>query len=104
MVEFHWADLEGREVRYRDHTWELTGDLEIFDSGEQIAVDATQADDVRHGAVKLHFDLEDPPDSLNPGNLGEYFDRIERTDDGQFLVVKAPGKTYRYRLHRLEYE
>ncbi|WP_132057056.1 hypothetical protein [Halorussus amylolyticus] len=104
MVETHWGDIAGREVRYTDHTWELTGNVGVRNSGESLAVEAKQADDVRGETATLHFEVEDPADSLNPGNLGEHFDSLERTREGQYLVVKKDRRTYRYELRRLEYD
>ncbi|WP_336036968.1 hypothetical protein [Halobacterium yunchengense] len=104
MVESRWEELRGKELRYRDGTWELTGDVDVRRSGASLAVEARQADDVRHGTATLHFGVDEETDSLNPGNLGVHFDRLERTADGQFLVVKTAGRTYRYELQRVEYD
>jgi hypothetical protein len=101
MTESHWDDLRGRTVRYRDRTWELTGDLEVHDTGELLAIDGRGDDDTGVNAT-LYFGLQGSPESINPGNLGEHFDRIERTPDGQFIVVNTGPRTYRYKLHRLE--
>jgi hypothetical protein len=104
MVETHWEDISGMEVRYHDHTWELTGDVDVLEDGALLAVEAKQSDDVRGQTGRLHFDLETSTGSLNPGDLGDQFDRLERTDDGQYLVVRKDRQTYRYVLRRLEYE
>lgn len=104
MVESHWEELRGEELRYNDRAWELTGDVEIRKSGELLAVDARQADDVRHRGATLYFGLENPTDSLNPGNLGDYSVRLERTEDDQYLVVTGETRTYRYELRRIEPE
>lgn len=104
MVEQHWDDLRGKRLRYRDHTWELTGDVDVLETGELLAVEAGQQDDVRYGAATLYFDLTDPPDSLNPGDMGTHFDRLERTGDAQYLVVKREPRTYRYELQRMAYK
>jgi hypothetical protein len=104
MAEAHWESLRGQDVRYEDRTWELTGDVAVLESGELLAVEARQTDDVRGETATLHFELEDPPDALNPGDLGEHFHRLTRTRRRQHLVVEAPGRTYRYELRRLEYE
>ncbi len=104
MVEAHWDTLRGRALRYRDRTWELTGDVDVRARGRLIVAEATQADDVRHETATLHFSVDDPPGSLNPGALGEQSNRIERDGDRQFLVVERPGRTYRYELLRMEYE
>jgi len=104
MVDAHWEDLRGRQVRYGDDSWELTGDLEIRESGRLLAVEARRTDDVRQPTARLHFDVTDGPGSLNPGDLGEHFDRLERRGGEQYIVVKREGRTYRYRLHRVEPE
>jgi hypothetical protein len=104
MVETHWSELRGKRLRYRDRTWELTGDVEVRASGDQLAVEARQADDVRRGRALLHFGIVDGTDSLNPGNLGDHSDRLERTDSGQHLVVGKGSRTYRYELRRLEHD
>lgn len=59
---------------------------------------------MRHPKATLYFGLDDAPDSLNPGSLGDHFDSLERTGRRQHLVVKTEGRTYRYELERLEYE
>jgi hypothetical protein len=104
MVETHWATLADRELRYRDGTWRLTGDVEVRRSGELLGVRAKRVDGVRHETATLYFGLEDSPGSLNPGNMGESFERLERTEDGQYVVVEQGRRTYRYELHRMEYE
>lgn len=102
-METHWTDVEGKRVRYLDRTWELTGDVSVRDRGERLAVDARRVDGVRRERATLFFELHAPPKSLNPGNLDVHFDRLERDDDGQYLVVKGAGRSYRYELQRLEY-
>lgn len=104
MVDVHWDDLRGRELRYRDHTWELSSDVDVRNRGELLAVQARQTDDVRRPAATLYFGIADPSASLNPGNLGEHFDRLERADGEQHLVVRKERRSYRYVLRRLEYE
>jgi hypothetical protein len=102
MVEAHWESLRDRELRYVGHTWRLTGDVDVRESGELLAAEAVQADDVRHEPAILHFGLRDPPGSLNPGDLDGHFESLERDGRAQYLVVEADGRTYRYRLGRLE--
>jgi len=104
MVEAHWEDLRGKELRYRDRTWELTGDVDVRERGGLLGLDAREVDDVRHGTATLYFGIDDPPDALNTGDLGEQFDRLERTKRHQYLLIKTEGRTYRYELQRLEYE
>ena len=103
MVESNWTELGGKQVRYAGHTWELSGAVEVRESGELLATEAQQAGDVRGETAMLFFRLENPPDSLNAGHLGEHFDRLERTADGYRLVVKTDPRTYRYELQRMEY-
>ncbi|WP_255149117.1 hypothetical protein [Halorarius halobius] len=103
MVETHWDALRGREVRYRDHTWELTGDVTVRDSGTVVSLGAVQTDDVRRRSARLQFDVAGPS-SLNPGSLGDVFERLERDGGTLTLVVETDGRRYRYRLTRLAYE
>jgi hypothetical protein len=102
MVDAHWEGLRGKELRYRGNAWELTGDVGVRQNGELLAVEAKQADDVRHRRVTLHFGLDGPASSLNPGNMGEHFDRLERGDDGQRIVVTKGGRRYQYELRRMK--
>ena len=102
MVETHWDGLRGRELRYAGHTWSLTGDLEVRERGELLAVEARQVDGVKRRRATLYFGVEDGPRSLNPGNLGEGFERFERGET-YALVVRTEPRRYRYVLHRLEY-
>lgn len=104
MAEAHWEDLRGSELRYRDRTWVLTGDVEVLENGDLLAVEANQADDVRGERALLYFAVRDPPDSLNPGNVGTHFDSLERVNGGHDIVIRAPGRTYRYGLQRVERE
>ena len=104
MVETNWPELQEKELRYRDGTWRLTGNVDVRESGELLVAEANRTDDIRGETASLHFGIESPGDSLNPGDLGEHFDRLERTGDGQYLVVKEEARTYRYELQRLAYE
>ncbi|MFO7927439.1 hypothetical protein [Natronomonas sp.] len=104
MVETHWPELQGKQLRYLDDAWELTGTVDVRDRGELLAVEAKQTDDVKGETATLYFGVESPGDSLNPGDLGEHFDRLERTDDAQYLLVKKARRTYRYELQRLAHE
>lgn len=103
MVETTWPEIAGKEIRYRDHTWELTGTVDVRDTGDVLAVEARQVDSVGHDTATLRFGIEDPPGSLNPGNLGDHFDRLEREGDRYHLVVEREARRYRYELHGLEY-
>lgn len=102
-METTWEGIKNRELRYLGHTWTLTGDVEVRDRGDLIAVSARQADDVRRRAATLYFGVEGPSDSLNPGNLSHNFARLERNGESDQLVVKGDQRTYRYDLHRMEY-
>ena len=103
MVKTQWGELQDKNVQYHDRTWTLTGTVDVRESGALLAVEANQANDVRGTPGVLYFGVDTPGDSLNPGNLGEHFDRLERTGDTQYLLVKKDGRTYRYELQRLEY-
>ncbi|WP_435346684.1 hypothetical protein [Haloarchaeobius sp. HRN-SO-5] len=104
MAETRWEDIVGKELRYADHTWELTGDVSLLDSGDVLAVEARQTDDVQRDPATLFFDNADPPDSLNPGSHGDHFHHLEWVRDTPVLIVKTDGPTYRYELQRVEYE
>lgn len=104
MVETHWEELAGEQLRYGDRSWELTGDVELKGSGEQIALRARRADSVTHDDASLTFDLQNPPASPNPGNLETAFASLERDDDRHVLAVRIEPRTYRYVLERMEYE
>lgn len=104
MVETRWPELGGKQLRYIDHTWKLTGMVDVQGTGETLAVEATQVDDVRHGKAILRFGLENPPASLNPGDLGDHFDKLEQEDDRYQLVVKKEPRIYRYELQGIEHQ
>ncbi|WP_435320803.1 hypothetical protein [Haloarchaeobius sp. TZWSO28] len=103
MFQARWDDIKGRELRYGGHTWKLTGDISIEDSGSVVSVEARQIDGVKGDLARLQFDIDGQPHSLNPGNTGEHFNRLERVGQRQYLVIKNEGRTYRYELHRIEY-
>lgn len=104
MVEAHWPDLSGTELRYSDKTWELTGMVTVRGSGESLRVGAKQVDDVRHSDATLQFNLVNPPASLNPGDLGAHFHSLERVDGQYYIVVEKEPRTYRYEITGLQYE
>lgn len=101
-METHWDDLRGRELRYDDRTWELTGDVTVREQGTLLSVDAREIDGSKRRQATLHFDAA-TDDSLNPGNLADDFHHLERgaTDT---IVVKTAGRTYRYDLNRIAYD
>ncbi len=101
MVKSEWPELAGKEVRYSDRTWELTGEVYVKNTGELLEVQAVQSDDIRHGRATLRFGLESPPASLNPGDLGGHFDRLERERDQYYLVIKTDRRVHRYALHSM---
>lgn len=104
MVETRWPDVCGEQVRYSDHTWELTRMVDVRGTGELLEVEATQVDGVRHGTAILRFEIENQPASLNPGNLGDHFDRLEREGNRYYLVVKKEARTYRYESHVITHQ
>jgi hypothetical protein len=103
MADEQWPELGGKEVRFQDHTWRLTGDVDVRSSGDVLAFHARQVDDVRGQNGWLFFDVVGG-DSLNPGDSGEHFDSLTQTADGYELIVKQPGSRYQYELARLEYD
>lgn len=104
MVEQQWPEIGGKELRYGDHTWELTGDVDVRGTGEVIEAKAKELDDVRHRNGTLRFNLEQQPASLNPGNLGDHFDELQREGDRYRIIVKKEPRTYHYNLESFEFE
>ena len=104
MVEQEWPELGGKQVRFADHTWELSGTVDVRGTGEVIEAEAQQVDDVKRERARLRFNLREPPASLNPGNLGDHFDQLRRDGDRYWLVVKKETRTYRYDLESIEYD
>lgn len=104
MTNTAWPELGGKEIRYRDERWELTGDVTVQDNGEILAVDVTAVDDVRHENATIYFTIVGSPKTLNPGNLGEHFDSIDREGRRLYLTVKTEGRRYRYQARRIELE
>lgn len=98
MVETRWPELDGSVIRYADRQWELTGEVSIPGTGEQIEAEATQVDDVRRGRAAFRFGLESPPASVNPGAMGDHFQELVRDGDRHILVVSNQSGTYRYEL------
>lgn len=104
MVAKQWAELGGKELRYLDQTWECTGEVDVRQSGELLAVEAKQVDDVKRSTATLYFAIQNSTDSLNPGALGDHFDTLGQADGEQYLELRTEGKTYRYVLQRMEYQ
>lgn len=102
MTETEWPELAGKTIPYADQMWRLAGTVEVQGTGEALAVRATRDNDVRGDDVDLIFGIEDPSASLNPGDLGEHFDRLEQKGTNWYLVVKKDPTVYRYKLHRIE--
>lgn len=103
MTETVWPELGGRQLQYGSDIWELSGTVDVRNTGEFLKVEAKQVDDVRGRRALLRFSLANPPASLNPGNLGEHFDSLEHDGARHRLVVKKDHRTYRYVLEGLEY-
>lgn len=104
MVEANWPDLRGKELRYGDETWELTGAVNVRGSGESLEVSAKQLDDVKGSTATIRFNVRDPPVSLNPGNLGVYSTSLERADGQYYIVVEMDSRTYRYEIASIQYD
>lgn len=103
MVEQTWPELGGKQLRYADGTWELTGTVDVRGTGEMLAVEVRRVDDIRGGGADLRFVLENPAASLNPGNLGDHFDEIDRSGRIPAIVVKTVARRYRYSLQGIEH-
>ena len=104
MGNLHWDSLTDGEVTFDDRRWSLTGDLEILDRGEILAVDATQTDDVRHPRATLYFSVTDSGESLNPGALGDPSAELDTSGASESIVVTTEGRSYQYDLARMQYE
>ena len=104
MADAQWEDVRGEELRYRDDTWELTGEVDVRGSGDRLRARARQVHDVKHGHAALQFGVVGQGDSLNPGNLDDVTARLVPEDGRYYLVVETDSRTYRYELHSLEYE
>jgi len=104
MVEARWEDIRGRDVRFRGERWELTGEVDVLGTGERLRARARQVDDEKHRRAALLFGLDEPGESLNPGDLEDVFVRVEREGGESYLVARKEPRTYRYVLRSLEYE
>lgn len=98
MSESTWPELAGKELPFAGKQWELTGQVEVRDSGALLEVEARQVDDDRHPVATLRFGLDSPPASLNPGAINDHFDQLRPNGDEYHLLVKTEGRTYRYEL------
>ncbi|WP_101296776.1 hypothetical protein [Halegenticoccus soli] len=103
MTETHVQELEGERVRYNGDAWEFTGTIDVKRNGEVIHVEARKAERVRGDKATLRFTLQNPPASINPGNLGDFGVELQRREDGQYLVVSRTHATNRYRLDNMNY-
>ncbi|AFZ71956.1 hypothetical protein [Natronobacterium gregoryi] len=103
MTETTWSELEGTELQYRNDSWELTGAVDVGNTGKFLEVEAKKTTDVRKRTVALRFGPDGDSPSVNPGNLDARFDRIEPEPGGQFLVLEDDHRIYRYELQGLVY-
>jgi hypothetical protein len=99
-----WPELGGNRLQYANRTWELGSEVSVLDDGDLLGVKATAVDDVRGQRATLYFTIDQPPASLNPGDLGEHFDSFEPAGGTYAIDVRTPGRTYRYDLERMTYE
>lgn len=104
MTNTVWPELGGKEVRYNDQRWKLTGDVAVEDNGETLAVEGTAVDDVRHENATIYFSIDGSSKTLNPGDLGDHFDSVERRGRRLYVNVKKEGRRYRYQARRIESE
>lgn len=102
-METHWDNIHGREVTYHDQRWELTGDVDVINSGDVIALEARQRDDVKGERARIYCTVESGSKSINPGAMGDHFDSVLPDGPEQVVRIKTHGRTYRYELARLEY-
>ncbi|MFU8868116.1 hypothetical protein [Natronococcus sp.] len=104
MVEAHLPELDGEQIRYNDDTWEFTGAIDVKQNGNRIHAAAKKPDRVRGNTGTLNFTLDDPPASLNPGNLGDLRCELEQEAAGPVLVVDRNHTADRYTLDSLSYD
>lgn len=103
MVEKYWADIDGQTIRYANAHWVFTGDVDIERDGRALAIEAVERDDIKGRTATLHFTIDSPPASINPGSVSEYFNRIERDGDRYTLIITTNQRTHRYRLTHISY-
>lgn len=103
MVETHVSQLAGERIRYNDDTWEFTGDIEITQNGSVIEATARKSDRVRKNLGTFRFQLQDPPGSINPGNVGEFGVKLEREGRDVLLVITRRRESDRYSIKSLHY-
>lgn len=104
MVETHLQQLAGEQIRYNKDAWEFTGTVDVKQNGEVLEAEARKPDRVRRNRGTLRFNLQNPPASFNPGNLGEFDVEIERDGNDRLLVVRRSHATNRYRLDSMSYD
>lgn len=104
MADTHHEELAGERVRYNEATWEFTGDLDVRRNGEVLHADVRKEDRVRGNSGTLRFTLQDPPSSINPGNLGSFDVELRKRDGSQYLVVDRRNATSLYRLDSMNYD
>lgn len=104
MADAQWEDVRGEELRYRDDTWELTGEVDVRGTGDSLRARARQVHDVKHQHATLQFGVVGQGDSLNPGDLDDVTARLDLEDGRYHLIVEKDPRTYRYELHSLEFE
>lgn len=104
MVEARVPDLEGTEIRYSGDMWALTGDLDVKQNGSVIDASARKTNRVRKSEATMRFSLQEPPASLNPGNLGDFDAQLERADGQYTLAIRRNNGTDHYRLENMNYD
>lgn len=104
MVEAHLPELEGEQVRFNDDTWEFTGTIDVKQNGNRIHAAARKPERVRGNTGTLNFTLDDPPASLNPGNLGNLRCELQQAANGAVLLVDRTHTADSYTLNSLSYD
>lgn len=103
MVTIAAPRLAGERIRYRGDTWECTGSVDVRQNGAVLDVEAKKADRVRGDTATLSFRLDEPPSSLNPGNLGDVDLELRLENGEQQLFVSRNHRTDLYTLKNLIY-
>ena len=104
MVEVDVPTLEGKQLRYNDNTWELTGKIAVRRNGELIQAEARKVDRVRGSAGWLKFVLDTPPASLNPGHITDFECELFTNDSQSKIQITRNDRTDTYLLTKMRYK
>lgn len=104
MAEAHIAQLKDEQIRYNDDTWAFTGDISFKQNGSVIEARVRKPDRVRGSRGTMRFQLQNPPASINPGNLGEFDVDLTRDGTKAVLELSRPSTSDRYTVSNLRYD